>query len=325
MIDQDKAWDFLCDPYYEPQYKINDLLSWKDGSDIIITFTNGLILEYNKILDPNTHIKELLHKYRICNNNENIDTIKKHISKINIKRHNLEKYYNEVWNNKSTNELPYNNSLIRFNSYIYHQYIKFFLKNRDFTKKYLSMYYNFEYKFINDYWNYLDLGDAYYTVFISNTDEIHYSKFGLSYNKNIRWNSKLKAKYNYGLFNPFDAEYIGTENHHTPIEEIDYMDIMIPLNPHKEIERREEARFNFYYYYPEMENVDQEIKYSQFIKNIFQEYQFLNFREFEKMFNDSELKILVNESIWEKTLKLILDQDFVYAFFNSIKEDELKK
>ena len=49
--------------FNERIYKIEDLLSWKEGSDIIIFFTNGLILEYDKISDPNVYIKELLFKW----------------------------------------------------------------------------------------------------------------------------------------------------------------------------------------------------------------------------------------------------------------------
>lgn len=310
---------------YRKTYPIKDLLSWKDGSDILIVFTNGLRLEYDKISDPYTFIKELLHKYKICDEKENTDIIKEKILEVNIRRHNLWKYYDEIWNNKSSNELPYNKSLIRFNSNIYNQYITFFSKNKFFTKKYLSTNYNFEYNFINEYWEYLDLGDAHYTAFISDTDGIYSPKFGLSFNKNIRWNSKLRAKYDYGLLNPFDGEYIGTKNYHTPISEIDFMDIMIPLSLHEEIERREDARSQFYYCYPEMEDFNQECEHMQFMNNIFEEYQFLDFNEFEKIFNESNLKVLVNESIWKNTLKYILDQDFVYSFFNSIKDEENKK
>ena len=311
--------------FNERIYKIEDLLSWKEGSDIIIFFTNGLILEYDKISDPNVYIKELLFKYEICRDTDEIDAIRSNISEIKIKRHNLDKRYTSVWNNKTSKELPYNNSLIRFNINIYQNYISLFVKNKEFAKKYLSMHFDFNYRFINDYWEYLDLGDAYYTAFIIDTDGVYYSSFGLSYNNNIRWNSKLKAKYEYGLFNPFEGEYIGTENYHTSVDDIDYMDIMIPLSPEKEIERREEARSTFYEYYPEMIDTDKDIIHMQFIDNIFQEYQFLDFNEFKKIFNESKLKVLVNNSIWEKTLKHVLDKDFVYAFFNIIKEEKNKK
>ena len=74
-----------------------------------------------------------------------------------------------------------------------------------------------------------------------------------------------------------------------------------------------------------MTDTDKDIIHMQFIDNIFQEYQFLDFNEFKKIFNESKLKVLVNNSIWEKTLKHVLDKDFVYAFFNLIKEEKNKK
>ena len=320
MIEKDL---FSSDPYMCNRYKMEDLLSWKDGVNIIIVFTNGLILEYDKILNPNNHIKESLYKYEICNNDEeSLDNIKRCISEINIKRIGLDDYYIEVWNNQSSDNLPYNNSLIRFNNPIYHQYADFFYKNKSFTRTYLSMHYNFKYSFIKEYWQYLDLGNAHYTDYINDSSEIFYSKFGLSYNKNIRWNSKLRAKYDYGLFNPFIGEYIGIEGIISTIEDIDYMDIMIPLKPDEEINRREHAIFDYYNdVFPEkMEDPD--FNPFPFCNiDIFQKYDYLDFKEFEKIFNESKLKVLVNDTIWDKTLKYILDQDFVYAFFNMIKSE----
>lgn len=301
---------FSTDSYYKYILDLDKLSRWNYGTNIIITFTNGLVLEYNAIKNLTSFIKDLL-KEKYHTDKIQLNTIKNDIICINAKRKGIDQSYHEIWNNKHHNDFPYNN-IIKYNTDIYHQYIVFFLENKEFTKRYLSMHFPFDYDFIKDYWDYLDLGDAYYTVYINDVEQIFYSKFGLSYNKNIRWNSKLKARYDYGLLNPFLGEYVGTENYSTDVSEIDYMDIMLPLSPVKEIDRRNNeimlAKENDYY----DEN------------DLFQEYINISPKELHEIFNHTPLKILINESIWENTLQYILDKYFCYSFFKMIKNNNEK-
>ena len=57
--------------------------------------------------------------------------------------------------------------------------------------------------------------------------------------KNIRWNSKLRAKFNYGLWDPFLGLFVGTGHGQTEYNEIDFEDTMIPLDIKEEFEARD--------------------------------------------------------------------------------------
>lgn len=203
-------------------------------------------------------------------------------------------------------------------SSVYQKYLTFFLYNIDFAQIYLSIHYPFSYHFLIDNWHYLKLGDAHYSVFISDTDTIYSPNLGLSFNKNIRWNSKLRAKFDYGLWNPFLGIYEGTSHGQTEHDEIDFEDMMIPLDLKREFEIRDDSIFLY-----EMSYLGQELDdnmptlYSEL--NLFEEIPFLNFEEFKAKFKDSPLKVLVNGSIWENTLKLVIDEKFCTAIFKKLK------
>jgi len=62
---------------------------------------------------------------------------------------------------------------------------------------------------------------------------------------------------------------------------------------------------------------DMPVLYSE--QNLFEEIPFLNFEEFKDKFKDSSLKVLVNGSIWENTLKHIIDEKFCIAIFEKLK------
>lgn len=123
--------------------------------------------------------------------------------------HQKEHYQNHI-SKTHTNSINANNR-----SSIYQKYLTFFLNNIDFAQIYLSIHYPFSYQFLINNWHYLKLGDAHYSVFMSDIDTLYRPKLGLVFNKNIRWNSKLRAKFDYGLWNPFLGVYEGTDHGQT--------------------------------------------------------------------------------------------------------------
>lgn len=78
---------------------------------------------------------------------------------------------------------------------------------------------------------------------MSDIDTLYRPKLGLVFNKNIRWNSKLRAKFDYGLWNPFLGVYEGTDHGQTEHDEIDFEDIMIPLDLKREFETLDHCIF----------------------------------------------------------------------------------
>lgn len=298
--------------------------------DIIIKCSNGLNVVYNNITSPENFILNLIDEQYDIPKPEGISAFSSHVNSIHIKETGDDNGFYEMWNSSIFNEYPFNNEINR-------EFLTFFLIEKEFTRTYLSMYFPFKYGFILDYWEYLSLGDAYYSVYINDTEVIINSHFGLSYNNNIRWNSKLKAKYDYGFFNPFSGEYdgiiedpykdynISTDKISTtnPFESlfssyfshgIDYMDIMIPMSAKEEIERRNN---NHYLWYSSNPDFDSEVYYDE--KELFAQISKLNFDKFKELYQKNPLKILLNENIWKNTLKDILDQKFCYSFFEMLK------
>ena len=214
----------------------------------------------------------------------------------------------------------------------YYDYLNLFLNNIEFAKTYISMYYPFKYQYLIDNWSYLAAGDAHYCVYMNDTSTIYSSKFGLSYNKNIRWNSKLKAKYEFGIWNPFIGELWGIDRKLVDDEDEYYLDDMIPLDKKYEIELRKNAFFlagrhdcGFYY----DNRIEREIcvfddspVWFFDSESIFADYDYLEFSEFKSIFEENKLIALLNDSIWEKTLKFFIDENFCNHIISKLKELE---
>jgi hypothetical protein len=206
----------------------------------------------------------------------------------------------------------------------YSNYLEFFLKNLDFAKTYISIHYPLTYQFIIDNWNFLEPGIAHYCVYISDIDGVYPSTFGLCYNKNIRWNSKLKSRYDYGFSNPYMGYIDGTGIGPVEYEEALYLDDIIPLNVSEEIKSRNIAYIS-YWYSAIMPYLSKEDRYNSEpdlinADKIFEELSYLNFTEFKKKYEDDELLVLLNESIWDNTLSYIIDDNFCEIIINEIKK-----
>jgi len=93
------------------------------------------------------------------------------------------------------------------------------------------MYYPFTYQEILDRWEYIIHGDAHYSVYNIDFDEgVVLPKWGLSFNNNIRWNSKLRARYEYGFIDEFKECVVGTHRGDVDLIERDYLDDILPLD-----------------------------------------------------------------------------------------------
>lgn len=192
----------------------------------------------------------------------------------------------------------------------YEQYLNFFLNNETFAKTYISMYYPFTYEEILERWDYLIHGDAHYSVYILDVEKMYKSKLGLSFNKNIRWNSKLRVKYEYGFIDPFNGYIVGTHKGPVEFDERDFLDDILPLDILKEFEERNDLVWNWYketYFDDDNFDIDQHLYDLNLINNV---YPRMFFREFKELFDKTPYVIMSNRSIWDNTLSKIIDMKF---------------
>lgn len=311
------------------QFRKNDLSFEIGGTDIIIEYKNGKIFGYDWVKYPGRYIKKVFEQTFLKNHNTSeIEIIKENVSRIFARKYETNKYeteqFIEVWNNKTANCLPYS-ILDEFTNEIYENYLKLFLSNIDFAKTYISVHFPFDYYFLLDNWNYLQEGLAHYCVFLSDTDWIYPGKFGLTYNKNMRWNSKLKAKFDYGFFNPYMGYIEGIGKEPVDIDEKDFLDIIIPLDKKTAIEYQNDVVFSHWSSliapYIDFEN-SENFESPKIIETekIFAEFKYIKFTEFKKIYDEERLTVLLNDSIWENTLKFIIDEVFCTKIIDEIKK-----
>jgi hypothetical protein len=219
------------------EYRKNELSFKNGGVEIIIEYTDGQVFGYDWVKYPGRYIKKVFDNTFLVNAHLNeFETIKKNVSRVFARRCDSEDYnaesFTEVWNNSTSENLPYtllDNYILK----VYKYYLNFFLNNIEFAKQYISMHYPFDYSFLIENWSFLEQGTAHYCVYLIDTETIYPSIFGLAFNKNIRWNSKLRARFEYGFDNHFIGYVEGTGIGPVEFEERDYLDNMIPLDKQK--------------------------------------------------------------------------------------------
>lgn len=305
------------------EFRKSDLSFEIGGSDIIIEYTNGKVFGYDWIKYPGRYVKKIFDdgflKYQYLNE---VQVVKENVSRIFARKYDKDKYgtetFTEVWNNKTSDNLPYL-LLDKYTIELYKDYLNLFLENIEFAKQYLSINYPFKYHYLIENWQYLETGDAHYCVFLSDTDWIYPSKFGLCYNKNIRWNSKLRARFDYGFDNLYMGYVEGTGNEFVEFEDKEYLDLIIPLDKKKEIESRELILFKT------SSTIEEYKSNSKDSENIFFDYNYLKFSEFKNIFEKSRLTVLVNDNIWENTLKFVIDDSFCHKIIDELKKVEIEK
>ena len=312
------------------EFRKNELSFKIGGTDVIVEYTNKKVFGYDWVKYPGRYVKKIFDKEFLSQSNmSELEFIKQHISRIFARKYDADKYeiepFVEVWNNKNYSILPYP-LLDKFTYTVYANYLQFFLHHLDFAKLYLSIHYPFNYNFLVNNWSYLKSGTAHYSVFLSDTDTIYTSEFGLVYNKNIRWNSKLRAKFEYGFDNPFIGYVEGTGDAPVEFDEKDYLDNIIPLDKIKEIELRNDASISHwsscvapYLVFEDIDNFEGPTTLNA--EEIFENFGYLNFKGFKDIVNKkSKLTCLLNDSIWENTLQYIIDDSFCDKIIEELKK-----
>ncbi|MCH7410189.1 hypothetical protein MM239_12345 [Belliella sp. DSM 111904] len=306
--------------WIDREYRLNILSFEPGGTDIVVEFTNGEVRGYDWVKYPGKYFKRIFEREYLSGKEikDELAFFKTIVYRIFARKFKSENYnsepFTEIWNSKNDNILPYN-LLDSFTSEIYNNYKTIFLNNIDLAIQYISIHYPFDYSYLIENWELLEHGSAHYSVFISDIESVFYSSFGLSYNKNIRWNSKLRAKYNYGFRNLYIGRVEGTGFDPVEYDEQDYLDIIIPLDFEKEIQIR---NYTSFLYWSEVTTRNLKSKdFLQFSESdrvsdecFTKKYDCLQFSEFKEIFENNRFTFLVNDSIWENTLKNIIDIDF---------------
>ena len=190
------------------------------------------------------------------------------------------------------------------------KFLNLFLDNNvlSFARAYISMYYPFTYQEIIDRWEYIIHGDAHYSALNFDFDEIVESPvWGLSFNNNIRWNSKLRARYEYGLIDEFKECIVGTHKGDIDLNEREYLDDILPLDIVREADIRNGLMLVKSY---QLRTVEFEPNLMYDIDLLKKIYPFMDFEEFKKILFSTPYVILLNKSIWDNTLSKIIDLEF---------------
>lgn len=304
--------------WVERGYRVNELSFVLGGSDIIVEYQSGKVYGYDWVKYPGRYLNAVFERdfFKGVKDEDRLAELRKHVRRIFIRKYDgltiHSEGFSEVWNESSSRALPFE-LLDKFTPDTYEEFLAFFLQDLDFANEYLSTHYPFHYYFLIDHWELIKKGSAHYTVFLGDTDSIFFSDIGLSFNKNIKWNSKLRAKFDYGFIDPFVGYIIGTGGFPVEHEERDFLDQIIPLDIGLELEHRNEAIVK--HWMSVLQSPDEDANGGQGpdvddINELNEEYQYLSFQEFKKLVQSDRFKVIVNESVWRNTLSNIIDKSF---------------
>ncbi len=310
-------------------YRKNVLSFVCGGCDVVIEYSNGEVLGYDWIKYPSryvykTLVQRALKKYKVTNfdevyKNRNIVSL---ISRVFARTYGTEEYQNkeftEVWNT-SLESMPWE-KLEEYTYNVNKSYLDYFSSKLELIKTYLSVWYPFDYNYLLKNWEFIEKGNAYYTTYISDTEWIYTPKLGLSFNQNIRWNSKLRSKWDYGFSNPYIGHIEGTGQNPVEYDEHDFLDIMLPLDINKEIECKNTCIINSFQY--ENDGVFPNFMDSNDINRF---PSFLNLSNLDPIISNKQWTFLTNKDIWLNTMSKIIDEDFCDEIFDKLKSTVLKK
>lgn len=189
----------------------------------------------------------------------------------------------------------------------YELFLNFFLGEPLLAKTYISMYYPFTYDEILERWEFLIHGDAHYSVYIDDIESCIKPQLGLSFNNEIRWNSKLKAKYEYGFIDPFRGYIVGTHKGCVEFNEREYLDDILPLNVINEANARNDIMFDWFLRNGDCEYNDLNL-YDMDLVN--KKFPYLSYEEFKNIFDMTPYVFLLNKSLWENTFSKIINMEF---------------
>lgn len=192
----------------------------------------------------------------------------------------------------------------------------FFASNLDFAIRYISLHYPFTTEQVKKYMPHLIMGEAYYPIYIQDTEQICKPSIGLSFNQNLEWTDELRAMWKVGIWQPFIGYYDGLDIGHVELSDYQNPDLnkMIPLDIHQLIHTLDslawEQAFSLYgadedfpdNYSPTPDEVLNPIEYPKLTPAVL-----------ESMFKRNRTEVLINASIWLNTFKDVMTIELIEA------------
>lgn len=319
------------------KYRINELSFLKGGSDIVIEYSDGTVFGYDWVKYPSSYVyRTLLSKTKLPNSGsenefEREDKFAMLVHRIFARKYNKANHestpFKEVWNSTSL-DLPWEN-LAEYTFEKYNSFLEYFKSNLDLINQYLSIWYPFSYLDILHNWEFLEKGDAHYSVVLWDTDTIYVPKLGLSFNQNVRWNSKLRSKWDYGFDNMFVGYVEGTGGENVEFDEKDFLDIIIPLDITKELEIRNSCILTHWSSvlapYEDYDNPENFVGPNLIdMQQISRKIDFLELPELKEFITKEIITFFTNESIWENTMSKMIDVDFLTEIYLNIRRQKQK-
>jgi len=215
--------------------------------------------------------------------------------------------------------------------------LEILLLDIEFTLKLLSLHYQFTNAEIIEYWDRLIKGDAHYSLFFSDTDQIITPKFGLCFNKHIAWTPVLRHNW-MNEFQHLQYDMEGwSQSFNTPIGTIDglnyngleiddsslFLEKLIPLNVIFELNERNDCIVSHWSSVlaaeEDWENNENFIGPQTIDIDTYKtEIPPLNFVDFKNLYTNKKNMILLNESVWDNTLSsLFSSEDVRYLIMKS--------
>ncbi|MFL0684607.1 MAG: hypothetical protein ACJLTB_15510 [Algoriphagus aquaeductus] len=308
--------------WVDREYRTNPLSHSLGGTDIVVEFNNGKLFGYDLIKYPNKYLEGILTKELNQINGQKspieLEDLKSLVKRIYAgvnSEENSELIFQEIWSRDKSKDLPFK-LLGNFTSEGLKQYLDVFKQNLDLALIYISVNFPFSYSYLLENWEDLESGCATYSGFMSDIDRAIFSQFGLVYNRRIRWNSKLRSRFDFGFENPWQGYIDGTPGDPVEYDERDFLDVFIPLDINIEIKKRNRAWIDEFgtlvardaisnheeVDWDRMKQLDESL--------VSDKIPFLSPKELESLIKTEPEKFLFNESLWENTLKHVIDEDF---------------
>lgn len=198
-------------------------------------------------------------------------------------------------------------------------YKDFFLQRLDFAIEYISLHYPFTEAQVIEYMPYLIKGSAFYSHYVPELGAITAPTIGLSFNHNIQWTLALKRLWmvgyrtdvpdyeteSGGYYEPATGQTIvwGTATPDTLFD-------ILPLDTYKELV--DNNYLHAVYYDREYYDTDEAAEPIEYGK--------LTVNELIDHHNRFSLNVLMDESIWNNTLKDVLTADMVELLIHTKKQ-----
>ena len=296
---------------------VEDLLNWNKGVSLLAEMVDGVCMHWNSTHQPWKELSCLFKSFVTAEDKQiSRDIVASHIKSIYAKRNGIDDW-SMVWNDQD--KVHPKLRLMRYTPIDYIGTLKLFYKYPQIAKDYLSMNFAFDYSFIKEHWSALSPGEAFYRTYISQPwVHVYQPKLGLSFNTNIRWNSKMRAKYNYGYFCKYEGKYIGLHRS-LDIEDIDFMDDILPLKKERLIEDLQS--FEIFAAMSLVEDLDtwEGIPELAIIHSSVGPHPL---QTADKWIKKSSLAFLLHPQLWNSYFYYVVDRCLCYSFLLNIEENK---